>query len=83
MFFSQLFIKDFSRDLVLLHEILKKKTETLLNTRRKFLDIMVYFLAFSYCCDTSPHVRESKTVLDCGLQAGDPGFYVLDSSLCQ
>ena len=31
----------------------------------------------------SPHVRESKTVLDCGSHVVDPEFQVLDSSLCQ
>ena len=31
----------------------------------------------------SPQVRESKTVLDSGLQALDSRFQLLDSSLCQ
>ena len=33
--------------------------------------------------DFSPHVRESKTVLDSGFQAVDSGFHVLGSRLCQ
>ena len=31
----------------------------------------------------SPHIRESKTVLDSGFHAVDSRFQVLDSSLCQ
>ena len=31
----------------------------------------------------SPHVRESKTVLDSGFHTVDSGFQVLDSSICQ
>ena len=31
----------------------------------------------------SPHVRESKTVLDSGFHAVDFGFQLLDSSLCR
>ena len=31
----------------------------------------------------SPHVRESKTVLDSGSQAVDFGFQIVDSSQCQ
>ena len=31
----------------------------------------------------SPHIRESKTVLDSGFHAIDCGFQVLDFSLCQ
>ena len=31
----------------------------------------------------SPHVRESKTVLDSGFHITDSGFQVLDSNLCQ
>ena len=32
---------------------------------------------------SSPHVSESKTVLDSGFHVMDSGFQVLDSSLCQ
>ena len=32
---------------------------------------------------SSPHVRESRTVLDCGFHAVDSVFQVLDSSICQ
>ena len=31
----------------------------------------------------SPHVRESKTVLESGFRTVDSGFQVLDSSICQ
>ena len=34
-------------------------------------------------CVFSPHVMEFKRVLDSGFHAVDPGFQVLDSSLCQ
>ena len=33
--------------------------------------------------DDSPHIRESKSVLDSGFLAVDSGFQVLDSSICQ
>ena len=36
---------------------------------------------FLYQVYVSPHVRESKTVLDCGFHIVDSGFQVLDSSL--
>ena len=42
--------------------------------------------ADSSCAGTktsSPHVRESKTVLDSGFHAKDSGFRALDSSLFQ
>ena len=32
---------------------------------------------------TSPHIRESKTVLDSEFHALDAGLHVLDPSLCQ
>ena len=31
----------------------------------------------------SPHIRESKTILDSGFHAVDSGFQVLDSRICQ
>ena len=33
--------------------------------------------------DDSPHIRESKSVLDSGFLAVDSGFQVLDSGICQ
>ena len=40
-------------------------------------------VSFSCTSARSPHVRESKTVLDSGFHAVNSGFQVLDSSLCQ
>ena len=37
----------------------------------------------SFTAPVSPHVRESRTVLDSGLHVVDSGLQLLDSNICQ
>ena len=53
---------------------IRSKNERNLLRHIQHLDIMIPALIWRESC-VSPHVRESKTVLDSGLHAMDSGFH--------